>query len=377
VENIKQVPTSTITIISKQLLFLFLVFAGAYYAKPFLVPILIGGILATLLLPLCNALQLRKLPKALSVLICMLVLLFSIAIIISLLGWKVAELANDFTLLKQKIIEIFIQLQTYIFNQFGISIAQQSFIINAEQPSYSHLAQQIANFIASLFASFSIIFTYVFLLLYYKDHIKIFIIKLAKSMQKNETEIEIIVSSATRVSKFYLVGLFKMIFCLWIMYGIAFSILGVKNAIFFAILCGLLEIIPYVGNIVGTLLTILITAIHGAPVPILLGIALTYGIIQLIQGWILEPLILGPQVKINPLFTIIALIIGQLIWGIPGIVLAIPIIAIIKIICDHFEPLMPFGFLIGETQQPRPKYFANKKNLVTTIFSKQKNNATK
>jgi predicted PurR-regulated permease PerM len=74
----------------------------------------------------------------------------------------------------------------------------------------------------------------------------------------------------------------------------------------------------------------------------------TYGIVQFIQGWILEPIIVGSQVKVNPLFTIIALIIGELVWGIPGIFLAIPLIAMFKIVCDHVEQLKPYGFLIGE-----------------------------
>ena len=69
---------------------------------------------------------------------------------------------------------------------------------------------------------------------------------------------------------------------------------------------------------------------------------------QLIQGWVLEPLIVGPQVKINPLFTILALVLGEFVWGIPGIILAIPLTGMFKIICDHIEPLKPYGFLIGE-----------------------------
>jgi predicted PurR-regulated permease PerM len=354
----------TITVISKQLFFLFLLFAGGYFAKPFIVPIIIGGILATLLMPMCNALQKRKLHKALAVLICMITLISVLGIIFTLLGWKVAELANDFTLLKQKAQIVFANMQTYLFSHFGISRNQQLKIIHAEQPSYANLAQYLAKSVLTLIASFSIVFTYVFLLLYYSNHIKSFIIKMARSMNKNEGEIEQIVSSATAVSKFYLVGLFKMIFCLWIMYGIGFSALGVKNAIFFAILCGLLEIVPYVGNLIGTTLTILITAIHGANFPVLAGIGITYGAVQLIQGWILEPLILGPQVKINPLFTVISLILGQLIWGIAGIVLAIPLTAIFKIICDHFEPLKPIGFLIGEieTGVSNKKYIINLDN---------------
>jgi predicted PurR-regulated permease PerM len=78
---------------------------------------------------------------------------------------------------------------------------------------------------------------------------------------------------------------------------------------------------------------------------------LTYGIIQFIQGWVLEPLILGRQVKINPLFTILALVFGEIIWGIPGVILAIPITAMLKIVCDHIDALKPYGFLIGEIKK--------------------------
>jgi predicted PurR-regulated permease PerM len=103
----------------------------------------------------------------------------------------------------------------------------------------------------------------------------------------------------------------------------------------------------------------------------LIGIICIYGLVQLIQGWILEPVILGPQVKINPFTTIIALVLGELLWGIPGIFLAIPITAMFKIVCDHIEPLKPYGFLIGEIENEKTeisivdklvKWFKNKRH---------------
>jgi predicted PurR-regulated permease PerM len=189
---------------------------------------------------------------------------------------------------------------------------------------------------------------YFVFLLYYRNHIKNFLVQLtAKSQQ---LEMQEIIQKVTSVSQQYLLGLSKMIFLLWIMYGIGFSIIGVENAIFFAVLCGLLEIVPFVGNITGTTLTVLVSAMHGATVEVILGIIIIYSIVQLIQGWVLEPLILGPQVKINSLFTIIALVLGELLWGIPGIILAIPLTAMFKIVCDHIEPLKPYGFLIGEIE---------------------------
>jgi predicted PurR-regulated permease PerM len=339
--------TTTNTAVIKNLLLLFLIFAGLYYAKEFLMPLSIGGILATLFLPFCKWME-QKIPKGLAVFICLLTLLGIMTAITALLGWKVSELITDVTLIKQKIFDRFTEMQAYIFHQLGITVAQQTQIMKAEQPSLSGMMQMMLGSFSYLFTNLILMLVYVFFLLYYRGHIKNFLLKLTTPEQKSE--MEQVIYSATNVSQQYLLGLSKMIVCLWIMYGIGFSIIGVENALFFAFLCGILEIVPFIGNITGTTLTVLVTALHGANLTTLGGIVLIYGVVQFIQGWVLEPLILGAQVKINPLFTIIALVLGELVWGIPGIILAIPLTAILKIICDHIEPLKPFGFLIGEIE---------------------------
>lgn len=348
---------TTATSIIKKLLLIFLVFSGLYYAQGFLIPLCIGGVIATLFLPLCKWLESKKAPRAVAVLLCLLIVLALISAMVFLLGWQLSSLAGDFNLIKQSVMERWIIVQQYIFNHLGIAIEKQSQLLIAEQPSISSIMQAVFGSAKSIFINFIMILAYFFLLLYYRSHIKKFFIKLTPIDERDEMNIVLIHTVA--VSQQYLLGLSKMIFCLWIMYGIGFGILGVNNFIFFAILCGLFEIVPFIGNITGTTLTVLATAIHGASTPVLLGIILTYGVVQFIQGWLLEPLILGPQVKINPLFTIVALILGELVWGIPGIVLAIPITAILKIIFDHIEPLKPYGFLIGEVQLTTPPVSTN------------------
>lgn len=339
--------TTTNTAVIKNLLLLFLIFAGLYYAQEFLIPLSIGGILATLFLPFCRWLEL-KLPKGLAVFICLLTLLLMISVLIALLGWQISALITDFTLIKQRGIDTFNQSQTYIFNHLGISVAQQTQIMKAEQPSLSSIMQLMFGSFTYLFTNLILVLVYVFFLLYYRGHIKKFILKLTDAAQR--PEMEQIIFSCTSVSQHYLLGLSKMIACLWIMYGIGFSLIGVSNALLFAFLCGLFEIVPFVGNITGTTLTVLVTALHGANWTTLVGIVVIYGVVQFIQGWVLEPLIVGAQVKINPLFTILTLVLGELIWGISGIVLAIPLTAIFKIICDNIQSLKPYGFLIGEIE---------------------------
>ena len=142
-----------------------------------------------------------------------------------------------------------------------------------------------------------------------------------------------------------------MIVCLWILYGIGFTIVGVKNALFFAMLCGLLEIVPFIGNIIGTTITVFMVLAQGGSGGMVIGVLATYAIVQSFQSYVLEPLVVGSNVNINPLFTILVLVFGEFVWGLPGMVLAIPVLGIIKIICDHVRPLHPIGYLIGEDKK--------------------------
>lgn len=348
---------TTSTSVLKKLLILFLVLAGLYYAKYFLIPLAIGTVLATLFLPFCKWMEGKKLPRVFAVSICLLILLIVIAGISAILGWQISELAKDFALIKQKFVEFGNQIQEYLFRNVGVSLEKQDQVLSQQQPLFAYILKGAAGSLPSIFTNFILIMVYVVFLLYYRTHIKQFLLKLSSPSQQDE--MEKVIYRVAHVSQQYLVGLSKMIVCLWIMYGIGFSIIGIKHALFFAFLCGLLEIIPFIGNITGTTITLLMAAVQGATLPMLVGITGTYGLIQFIQGWVLEPLIVGSQVKINPLFTIIALVIGGLIWGVPGIFLAIPLMAMFKIVCDHVEPLKPYGFLIGETNSKKSKYLEN------------------
>ena len=343
--------TITSTSFIKKLLLLFLVVAGLYYARVFLIPLSIAGILATLFLPFCIWMENKKIPKGLAPVICLLVLLLIIAGIGALLTWQITDLTKDFSLLTQRAEGIGDNIQKYIFNTFGITAKKQLQLLSNEQLSITGTMQVVAGSVASMVTEFILVMAYIFLLLYFRSHIRKFILKLVPPAQ--QTEMGKMLTGITFVSQQYLVGLAKMIACLWIMYGIGFSIIGVKNALFFAILCGLLEIVPFIGNLTGTSLTVLVSVVQGAGMPMVISIVATYLVVQFIQEWILSPIIVGTQVKINAFTTIIAMVLGELVWGVAGIFLAIPLIAMFKIICDHIESLKPYGFLIGEIESPK------------------------
>jgi predicted PurR-regulated permease PerM len=83
----------------------------------------------------------------------------------------------------------------------------------------------------------------------------------------------------------------------------------------------------------------------------------------MIDNHYIVPYIVASKIKINALFSVIVVLAGNALWGIPGMFLSMPLLAIIKLICDHIEPLKPWGFLLGDTMAPILK--------IKTIFMKK------
>ena len=134
-----------------------------YLAKVLLMPLCVAAILATSFLPFCNWMEKHKVPRWLAALICLLVLLFIIFGFIATLGLKLADLLNDVTLMKQKIIDVVIKTQNYLFKHLGISVAKQTEIFTNEQPSYTGIMQLIANSLFYILSNLILIFILCFI----------------------------------------------------------------------------------------------------------------------------------------------------------------------------------------------------------------------
>ena len=329
------------------LIVLFGVIAGLYFAKPLLVPIAFAGILSMLFIPLSERFE-KKMNRGLAALLCILLFLGVLAGIIALVSWQISDLTTDAGQIEKRVGEILQKLRQTIVDKLGISEQSQQELIKKQSSSQGGIGSVVTSFMASLagiITSFVLMLVYIFLFMYLRTHLKNFIMKVVSHDQRQHASQTI--KKASRVAQKYLTGLALMIVSLWIMYGIAFSIIGVKNALFFAVLCGLLEIVPFVGNITGTLLTIMMVITQGGGNEMIIGIIITYFVIQFFQTYILEPLVVGSEVNINPLFTILGIVAGEMIWGIPGMVLAIPVLGILKIIFENIPSLTPYGYLIG------------------------------
>lgn len=328
---------------------LFGIFAGLYFAKPFLVPFALACIFSMLFLPLSRKMESKGLNKGVAALLCIGILFAALAGIITLVSWQVSQLLEDKAKLEQQVQQGIKKVQSTIDAKLGVPPQQQKEIIEQQKQSASGTGGKVFSTISGVLLDGVIMVVYIFFLMFSRTHVKKAILQMVPQDKKRKTEK--VLHDTTTVAHKYLTGLGMMIFCLWIMYGIGFSLLGVKNAIFFAMLCGLLEIIPFIGNLLGTTVTILVSVVQGGDITMVIGILIVYGIVQFIQGNVLEPLIVGAEVNVNALATILVLVIGELLWGIPGIVLAIPMLGIIKVICDNVDGLKPIGYLIGQDKK--------------------------
>ncbi len=341
------------------LLLSFLCIGALFYAKPFLVPVCFAGLLAMLFLPLNNWFERKKIPRALSIVFCIIIFVGLLTVIIGLISWQITNLASEAGDIENKLKGMISGVEEYIRSNFGISKKQQEEIITEQAKSNGNMFSNIGVTFFGFFVDFLLVLVYIFLFMFYRGRLKKFVLQLVSTSQKKNAES--IIHDIEKVSQQYIAGLGMMIVCLWVMYSIGFSIVGVKYAILFAVICGLLEIIPFVGNLAGNLLTILMVVVQGGGTGMVLGVVITYFIVQFIQSYLLEPLVVGAEVNINPLFTIMILVVGELIWGIPGMVLAIPLLGIAKIICDHVPSLKPYGYLIGSDKKKRSSLFHKKK----------------
>lgn len=332
------------------LLLAFLVVASLYYAKPFLVPLCFGALLAMLFLPLSRWLESKKIPRGLAILICVLLLLSLITIIILLISWQVTDLTQEVGDIQSRVKQMVSEIEQFISTRFGIPVKQQEKMLQEQAQNGSAVAN-IGSILMSFLVDFVLCMVYIFLFMFYRSRIKNFVLQLVSGRQKDNAQQ--VIHDIQKVTQQYITGIGWMILCLWVMYSIGFSIVGVKYAVFFAILCGLLEIVPFVGNLTGNALAILMVIIQGGGIGMVIGVLVTYAIVQFLQTYLLEPLVVGAGVNINPLFTIIILVMGELVWGIPGLILAIPLLGIVKIICDHIEPLKPYGYLIGQEKKKK------------------------
>jgi predicted PurR-regulated permease PerM len=245
-------------------------------------------------------------------------------------------------------------IQQTIASATNLSYEEQNEIIKEKSEDFLKMVEsQLTTFLGGFFSiafSFFLVLVYTFLLLLYRDKFSVFIMMYVP--KEKEQKVQAFINKISRVVFQYLWGRSKIMTILGIMYLITFLLFDIPYAILLTIVGALITIIPYIGPFLSAVLPILFSILYGKDLNTILLFSTVVIIIQLIESYYLEPVILGKEVKLNPLIVIIAIIIGGMIWGIAGMILFVPIFAVFRIISNFTEDLRPVGYLFGNTSDP-------------------------
>ncbi len=332
---------------SKLAIVLSVTVATMYLASGILIPIAFAMFFALLLYPVCNFFE-RKLSRIFSILLTFIVVILLISGIIYFFGsqfFKLFQNIRNFGENIQAIIDSLIQLieNTVFHGNIDLNeiVENQSEELLGSGEIIEKTIVTSTGFIASTF----LIFVYTFLFLLYRTSFKKFVLYHFKSTKK--PKISDMLYNIQKVAQNYFFGLFIIIVILGTLNGIGLLIIGLDYPFLFGYFAALLAIIPYIGTFIGGVLPFLYALINHNNLWMAVFVAVWYIIIQALEGNILTPKIVGSKVSLNPLIALVALLTGGLVWGIAGMILFIPFMAILKVIFDNTDTLKPYGLLLG------------------------------
>lgn len=388
---------STLTILG-----LYFLFLGLTEAKAFLIPLVTAIILALLMVPLSRKMEKKFMSRPWAAFVNTIILFLASVGFMALVSFQIKNVINDWPQIKKTMQPKLEQLRSFAIKNTpmeesdiprpwggeqgrgsrsgqgssansgsqrgtgsqadqnfradsgsqtgsqGGSKSQSDSGLSSLMGSGASAGQQAAAFfsqVMSFFADYLLTFIYIFFLLTYRHRFKEFLLKLFPENKKSS--VKKVINNSADVTQGYLVGKLLLIGFLAVLYSIGLGISGVNNFILISILAAALSLIPYLGNIVGFFLALSFGFLTSGETGVLIGIVITFAVAQFVESYILEPYVVGDQVDLHPFFVILAVIIGNAVWGIAGMVLSIPILAMINVVFLNIGPLHPFGFLLS------------------------------
>jgi predicted PurR-regulated permease PerM len=325
-----------------------------YIARGIIVPVIFAIIISIVLHPVVNFFVRLKINRVVAIIITLFLTFIVIAAFGTLLFSQASRFSESWPLLVDKFTALLNQTITWASGYFNIDAHKirewitktMGELINTSSAGIGQTLLTLGSAVVVLF----LVPVYVFLLLFYQPLLLDFIRKLFGT--SNQSQVGEIVTQTKTVIQRYLIGLFIEAVIVATLESVTLLILGIDYAILLGIIGALLNIIPYIGGLVAVALPMIVALVTKSSGWYAFYVMVIYYVIQLIDNNYIVPKIVASKVKINALFSIIVVIVGNALWGVPGMFLSIPLLAIVKLIFDHIESLKPWGFLLGDTMPP-------------------------
>ncbi len=327
-----------------------------YFGQSLLLPLVVAALLAMVLNPLHEKFLAWGWPNGLSIAGAVGVLLLFFVGLFSAIGQQAASFADNWPETKERISTQVASLR----KEYKLeSILPKVPVIEESKKDATSTKSGtssmpvsgggIMGFISGTFGilgDFLLMLIYVILLLSQKDRLREFILRVAPDEKRGLTHQTL--NESRDIVQNYLRGYMILIAILATLYSIGFLISGLDYAILIAVLAATLSLIPYLGNIIGGLFAVALAYSSGGDISAVYGVLITMSLAQVLESYVLTPMIIGDEVDLNPLVTIICVVGMSILWGPVGAIVAIPIFAILRIVCSHVDGLRDYAYLLGQ-----------------------------
>ncbi|MGZ5133735.1 MAG: AI-2E family transporter [Flavitalea sp.] len=344
--------------VSLILLMLFLIALALYYGGDIIIPFAFATLLAILLMPFNNLLERKKVSRPTAIFISLAISFLFIFGLIYFLSIQILAFFDDIPVIRERINELIYSLQRWLHQRFGLSMREQTEYINTAKDNGSGIVGDTFSSITGIFLGLTLLPIYAFLILYYRDMLKKFILALFKD--KNRETVEEVLRESKGVVQNYMVGLLIEMGIVAVINFLGFAIIGIQYAVFLAVFAAILNLIPYIGMLIASIFCCLVTLTTSDNTTDALWTLVVLWIVQFFDNNIIMPRVVGSKVKINAMITILGVLIGGALCGIPGMFLSIPGIAILKVIFERVDDLKPWGMLLSDditSNQPGRIYY--------------------
>lgn len=335
---------------SLELLGLFLIFTVFYIGQDIIMPLLLAFFISLMLLPILRFLRKIGIPEIIAIVLSIIFAILVILIIAGFLSWQVGLLVQDFPQLKENFINHWDNLSAWIQAKFNISSTEQGEMLKQQsQKLFDNTGTVLSGAMVSItgiFLFIGLIPIYTFLILFYKNLLLRFVFLWFN--RDDHDSVENVLRESEVMVKSYLIGLLIQVTYMTLLLGGILLVIGVKHALLIAILFAILNLIPYIGALVGNILGVLITLSSSNELWQVAAVLIAITVVQFLDNNILMPKIVGSKIKINALVSILGVVIGGALAGVSGMFLSLPIIAVIKIVFDRTHEFQHWGMLLGD-----------------------------
>jgi len=343
---------------------LFALGALVILAKDILSPLIFSCLFAILLIPLTRFFERRiRLPRGAASMIAVILFLSLITLVMYVIGSQLADLAKDWPAFQAQISRSLWNFRGWVSANFGITRRKQLNVVNT---AASKVTSPDAAFVGTtllslssilLFLVFTFIYTFFFLL--YRR----LILKFLESvfLEENKAKVHEVIEQVQMIIRQYITGLLIEMTIVATAVSVILSILGVQYAILLGLITGIFNLIHYFGIFSALIISSTITLGTSPDSNTVIYVLITFVVTHVVDSNIILPLVVGSKVRINALVTVLGVVIGEIFWGISGMFLSIPVIAVLKIIFDRVESLQPWGIILGVEEKKQEKLAAKLK----------------